>query len=403
MKQTRQKPVPDSSGIRKRIVFLANFAYSSAKLIVSGAISCLSAHPDVSLSVRNAHPADSDLDYGTDPGIDGIISCISPDDSGLRKVLSGKRRLSIVFVSVAGGRTARRRHAPVFYCDDAEIGRAAASLLLRHDLTEFAVVGTRMDSSQAEWAVARRDAFVAAVTERGCKAAIYKPRPAEEGDAADTAALAEWLRSLPRPCGLFVCYDQRAMAVLEICRANAIAVPEQIQVVSVDNETWICEKTSPTLTSIEPDFEGAGYRAAEALLAMMGEHSTGKAVNQAFGVKRVVQRMSTTDIHGHAGRAVRARDYIAVHAAERISLASIAQRLNCSVRTLQTSYRKVFGITVSDEMAMVKVALAQKLLAEGATPIEDIPELVGYETPRHFKRVFRARTGMTMSQFRRAR
>ena len=69
------------------------------------------------------------------------------------------------------------------------------------------------------------------------------------------------------------------MHVLNICRAEGIAVPEQIQVVGVDNEEWICDHTSPTLTSVEPDFEGCGERAVETLLAMMEPNGKWKMEN----------------------------------------------------------------------------------------------------------------------------
>ena len=112
-----------------------------------------------------------------------------------------------------------------------------------------------------------------------------------------------------------------------------------------------------------------------------------------------MQRMSTTDAHGCAGRAVRARDYIEDHATERLAVSAIAKKLCCSVTTLQTSYKKVFGITVSDEIAAAKVDEAKRLISAD-TPLDEIPELVGYESPRHFKRVFKGRTGMSMSQWR---
>ncbi len=398
MKKGKASAKRPAEGAR-HILFAADFGYSSARLLMSGVVSRLVSRPDVVLHVRGAHPADVDSLYAPDPDIDGVISCVGSEDPFMRKLLSRRRPKPVVFVSVGRGKTAIRRRSPVFECDDAEIGRAAAALLLRHDLAEFGFVGARMESSWAGWADMRRDAFVAALAERGFPAAVYESAPASGGTVADTAALAAWLKALPKPCGVFACYDVRAMHVLNVCRASGIAVPEQVQVVGVDNEPWICEKTSPTLTSIEPDFEGAGWRAADAVLAMMGPDAKLEVENVKFGVRRVMQRMSTTDAHGCAGRAVRARDYIEDHATERLAVSAIAKKLCCSVTTLQTSYKKVFGITVSDEIATAKVDEAKRLISAD-TPLDEIPELVGYESPRHFKRVFKGRTGMSMSQWR---
>ena len=389
---------PRSAGTR-HILFVADFAYSSSSLILSGVVSALSARKDVSLIIRGAHPAEADWEYGLESGIDGVISCLGAGDPRAQWFVKGRRGPPVALVSANRAAPSARRRTMSFVSDAVAVGKAAAELLMRHDLASFGYVGARSGVSFS-WDVARRDAFLAALSEKGFEAAVYTPAPVAGGAVADNAALADWLKALPKPCGLFVSYDVRAMNVLGICHANGISVPEQVQIVGVDNEPWICEKTTPTLTSIEPDFEGAGSRAAEAVLAMMDGAEGGAA--ETFGVRRVVQRMSTTDVHGHTGRAVRARDYIATHAAERLTVAALAKRLSCSQRTLQIGFRKVFGTTVTNEIADRKVAEAKKLLS-GDTPIEDIPELVGYESPRHFKRVFKLRAGMTMSEFRRSR
>jgi LacI family transcriptional regulator len=404
-------------GNTRHILFIADFAYSTCRPILSGVISRLSSRPDVRLLVRSAHPDDADLEHAME-NVDGVISCIGANDRRVQWFSAGRRGPHLALVYGGAPMPSARRRAAKFLCDNKAVGRAAAELLARHDLASFGYIGARVASNLLLWDAERRDAFLAALNERGLSASVFATATDPANVVADTVALGDWLKNLHYPCGVFVVNDERALEVLGVCHAAGIAVPEQVQIVGVDNEPWICEKTTPTLTSIEPDFEGAGWQAADAILALMEPKSKCKIENvkckigdqqpstggipaiQTFGVRRVVQRMSTTDTHGHAGRAVRARDYISAHANERISVAELAKKLCCSVRTLQVSYSKVFGMQVSAEITAAKVALAQKLLA-GDTPIDEIPEKVGYESPHHFKLVFKARTGMTMSQFRR--
>ena len=386
------------SPISKRILFLGEFAYSSTKPIISGVIRALSGRPDVALLIHGAHPGDDDYAYSIDPDVDGVITCIGTYKGRIRKLTEIRKRPPFAFVCAPCNMPSLQRRAVSLVCDDAAISEAAASLMLRHGMTEFGYVGSRRSARWAGWDALRREAFQRALAARGFSAFVYGPPKTKADSSAELAALAAWLRSLPKPCGLFVSYDQRAMRVLNICRAEGIAVPEQIQIVGVDNEEWICESTSPTLTSIEPDFEGAGYRAAEALLAMMDGAPGGRT--ETFGVRRIVQRMSTTDAHGYAGRAVRARDCIRAHAGEPMSVAQLAKRLCCSVRTLQASYRTVFGTTVWEDMAEARLEKAKKLLIETKTPVGEIPELVGFESPPHFMRYFKTRTGMSMRDWR---
>lgn len=416
----KKREAKTGSPISKRILFIGDFAYSSTKPIVSGVIRALSGRPDVALLIHGAHPGDDDYAYSIDPDVDGVITCIGTYKGRIRKLVGSKKRPPFAFVCAPCDMPSLRRRSVSLVCDDAAIAEAAASLLVRHGMTEFGYVGSRRSARWVKWDANRREAFQRALAARGFSASVYGPPKTKADSAAELAELAAWLRSLPKPCGLFVSYDQRAMRVLNICRAEGIAVPEQIQIVGVDNEEWICESTSPTLTSIEPDFEGAGHRAAEALLALIEPNEKlkmkneqfaasglrpstgGTAATLTFGVRRVVQRMSTTDAHGSMNRAVRARDHIRTHAGEPETVAQIAKKLCCSVRTLQTSYRAVFGTTVWEDMAEARLEKAKKLLADTKTPVGEIPELVGFESPPHFMRFFKRRTGMSMRAWRRA-
>ena len=406
------KPTPrTASSTPRRILFLGDFSYSSTKPIVSGAIRFLSEHPDVALHIHGAHPGDDDYEYGFDSKVDGVITCVGTYQRHIRELAKTKGIRRFAFVCSPCDMPALRSRSISLVCDDAAIASAAASLLVRHGLKAFGYVGARLDARRAGWNAARREAFLQTLDALGFQAEVYKSPPKKTGAVAELAALAAWLRALPKPCGLFVAYDQRAMRVLNICRAEGIAVPEQIQIVSADNEEWICESTLPTLTSIEPDFEGAGYRAAEALLNMI-DNAECRMQNaecmeaagggtETFGVRRVVERMSTTDAHGSLSRAVRARDYIRTHTGEPLSVAAIAKKLCCSTRMLQKSYKAVYGTTVRDDIAEARLERAKRLLAETKTPVGEIPGLVGFESPLHFARFFKTRTGMSMRDWRR--
>ncbi len=392
-------PAPTPSPLTRRILFIGDFVYASTKAIVSGVIRLLSGHPEVTLLIYGGHPGNGEADFKFDLDIDGVITCIGTYKSHVRKLADSRKRRPFAFVCADCDLPSLRRKSISLVCDDAAIAEAVAALLVRHGLTEFGYIGSRLMATWARWNAARRDAFVKALEGRGFSAHVYRPLPRRAGFQAEFDALAAWLKELPKPCGLFVSYDQRAMRVLNICRAEGIAVPEQIQIVGVDNEEWICENTSPTLTSIEPDFEGAGYRAAEALLAMMDGAPGGRT--ETFGIRRVVERMSTTDTHGSMNRAVRARDIIRRNAGEPITVAMLAKRLGCSLRTLQTSYRAVFGTTVWDDIAETRLEKAKQLLVESRAPLGEIPGLVGFDSAPYFTRFFKRRTGMSMRDWRR--
>ena len=68
---------------------------------------------------------------------------------------------------------------------------------------------------------------------------------------------------------------------------------------------------------------------------------------------------------------------------------------------LQLSYKAVFGRTVQEDIAETRLDLAKKLLNDSGIPVCAIPERIGFESPGYFMEFFKARTGMTMLQWRR--
>ena len=75
--------------------------------------------------------------------------------------------------------------------------------------------------------------------------------------------------------------------------------------------------------------------------------------------------------------------------------------IGCSPRLLQFSYKAVFGRTVQEDLAEARLAMAKRLLSDRRIPVCDVPGRVGFESPGHFMQFFKARTGMTMLQWRR--
>ena len=385
---------------RRRILLLADFAYTSGKAVAAGVIRFVSSHPELDLMLHGRNSETTLMQKGLVPvtGIDGIVSCFGNDLDFMRDQLDSVPGVPVVFASLPRGWTPPTgRHSAAIFCDQSAVSEAAAELFLRHGLSEFGYVGSRNEEALRTWDAERRDAFRDFLVARGFRTSVYLPPSGADADA-ELASLTVWLRSLPKPCGLLVSNDIRAMHVLNTCRTEGIAVPEQIQVIGADNEEWICDRTFPSLTSVEPDFEGCGHRAAETLLAMMDGGPWER--EQTFGVKRVEQRMSTTDIHGSTNRAVRAREYLRTHSSEPLSTVRRAAILGCSPRLLQLSYKAVFGCTVQEDLLETRLNLARKLLAENRVPICDIPERVGFESPFHFMKLFKKHTGMTMLQWR---
>ena len=83
--------------------------------------------------------------------------------------------------------------------------------------------------------------------------------------------IASWLHSLPKPVALFACNDFMARKVTELCLIENIRIPDDISLLGVDNDEFMCNISSPTISSIRLNFEKHGYELASTLFQMINE------------------------------------------------------------------------------------------------------------------------------------
>ena len=69
--------------------------------------------------------------------------------------------------------------------------------------------------------------------------------------ARDREHLIRWIRQLPKPAAVLAACDYRANDVLQAARKARVAIPGDLEVMGIDNDTTLCENSTPTLTSIQ--------------------------------------------------------------------------------------------------------------------------------------------------------
>lgn len=373
-----------------RVVIRLGFRHKAARDHLGGILRFAATHPNLfETYIPDGHQSNDSLTATDDWAPDGVIA-----DNALH--LEGVRAAVFVNGGTDGPIPEGLPHGVVL-CDDAEVGRTAARLLLGKGLRSFGFVGSKR---APQWSVDRGAAFCAAVEAAGSAVSSFVPGPESDREwAREERALSAWLAGLPKPVGVFAAFDQRAKHVLDACRAAGIPVPEQVQVVGVDNEEYICEQTSPSLSSVLPDFERGGYMAAETLAGLLaGEEPPAAPLR--YGVKGVVERLSTQDARG-AGRAVaRALDFIRLHATSGISVLDVVRAVGGSQCLLERKFREVRGHTIVQEIQNGRLEKACDLLRRTTTPIPQIGALCGFESGAYLETLFKKRYGCTMRQWR---
>jgi AraC-like DNA-binding protein len=96
----------------------------------------------------------------------------------------------------------------------------------------------------------------------------------------------------------------------------------------------------------------------------------------------------------------RAEDFVAQHAAERISLRRAAREAGFAPAYFSRLFRKKHGVTFQHYVIRTRVERARQLLASTSLDLARIAELAGFCTAQHFVAVFRRYTGVTPGRFR---
>ena len=291
-----------------------------------------------------------------------------------------------------------------------DIGILAARHFIEHRFVNFAFCG--FDGKR--FSDARRDAFVRCLRLNHFDCLLYRSpvRAAAELDrsiarrerlaaSTDNARLQAWLAKLPRPVAVFCANDLRALHVLEACKSCGLKVPDDVAILGVDNDTLVCNFTSPTLSSIDPDAFSLGVSAAECLAAAF-EGNDAKMPRK-IGPKAVTTRASSEIYPLEPSWLSDALVFIRRNVNRHISAADVYVHLKLSHTAVNHAFRDRLGTTVQKEIRKAQLAESCRLLRDTTLPLAEISRRAGFVTPQYFTNVFTAAFKRSPSAFRSAR
>lgn len=281
---------------------------------------------------------------------------------------------------------------PSLVHDSATSARMACGELLKLKLASYAYVTT---GKGYFWDLERLAAFCQEI-----KAAGHIPNVLSRHN------LHYSLKPLPKPCGILAANDSCAIEVFHAAAATELSIPEHIALVGIDNDEIYCESVSPGITSVEPDFTGAGYKLAQMLedeiaLGEKGRARRKKPPSEKYGPMRIVRRGSTDLLPQHDPSVTRAMEFIRCHACKRnLKINDILPAMGCSRRMATMRFRKATGHSILDEIHEQRFRRACDLLASTDWPVATIIAQCGYTSDSFAQKMFRKRTSTTMREYR---
>jgi LacI family transcriptional regulator len=318
---------------------------------------------------------------------DGIIARIET-----RAIARRLARTELPVVDVSAGR--HIRSIPWVETDDAAIAKHAADHLLERGIRNLAYCG----ESRFNWSRWRSKHFQELALAAGATVNVYESSGRDPWITEHNALLA-WVSKLPKPVGIMACYDIKAQQLLDVCRENGLAVPEEIAVIGVDNDPLLCSLTTPPLTSVIPNTHRTGYEAALLLDRMMsGERIAPKG----YLIPPIgVQTRQSTDVLALADPEIAAAvRFIREHACDGATISDLLRVVPLSRRVLERRYRKSTGRTPHQDLLRFRIDRVKQLLAETDHSLEQIAALAGFEHPEYMSVAFKRETATTPGKFR---
>ena len=217
---------------------------------------------------------------------DGLLLSIAYGDAQLtgRLIDENAKLKAVVMNDHLVPMFAQHPRCRTFLIDSVAVGRDAARYF--SSLGRFASFGFVHGAIRYPWSIDREEGFRSALPrktplyvfpsgETDCVAPTETPSPLISQDE-----LGRWLKALPKPAAVMAVNDDTAARILRAAADARLRVPQAIAVLGSDNDELVCQNSTPTLSSIPPDFEEEGFRAAQMLDALMnGTESVPQPMN----------------------------------------------------------------------------------------------------------------------------
>lgn len=326
------------------------------------------------------------------PPCDGLITHIASPAQARRLHASG-----VPTVNIAGQ---TRPDQPIYtvQTDFQRAGELAAEFLLERGYQAF---GVCLPVERSFHAQAANAGFEARVKQDGFDCLrLDRQYLAHKRGGEFQAAISQMLLSLERRTALLAAWDSLAARITQVAAEQGIFVPEDLAVIGLGDERRHSELARPQITSVDTAQVERGYVAADILRRLL-EGKQVRPYERLIEPRRVIERQSTRLLNTDDPEVIAAMRFIRDHADVPINVSDVMECVSCSRRKLEYSFERELGSTIHQEVWRAHVDLAKQILAETELDLVDVAMQSGFASQSTFSHVFRSRTGMTPTRYRR--
>ena len=288
---------------------------------------------------------------------------------------------------------------PTLFPDQTLIVSRIIDHFLERGFQNLAYVGVH---GHRGWERLRREAFLKLLAAKGCSNVSIRPSLADPNLSWEQQqeTIASWVKTLPTPVGIIVSHDTQGIQLLDACRRAGVRVPDDVAVVSVDNDPVLCEVATPPLSSLDQNVQKLGFEAASMLDQMMRGKKYAKQ-NYYFDPGQVVVRQSSDVLAVGDAKLAKSIRFVRENACKGIDVNAIAKAAGMSRRSLEKKFVEQIGRTPLEEVQEIRFRRMRQLLLETDYVLPQIAELTGFQYQEYMVRFFKKRAGMPPGEFRR--
>jgi len=250
----------------------------------------------------------------------------------------------------------------------------------------------------------RADLFRQTAEASGFKCELFTSRIKQKQSSwlDDYQQASAWIAKLPLPLGVFASDPYPARQLAEICQLAEIRIPDDLALMSGDNDDLLCNVACPPISSVELASHAIGYEACEMLCWMIKTDQVAEKP-KLIPPLRVISRHSTDILAVADDDLAEILRFIRARANEGVRVSDIIETFPISRRSLEIRFRELLNRTPAEEIRRVRLESARTLVIETDLSIASIAHRCGFSNGASVSHAFRKYFDMTPGELRRAR
>jgi LacI family transcriptional regulator len=211
-----------------------------------------------------------------------------------------------------------------------------------------------------------------------------------------------WIKTLPKPCALFLVSDHAAPVLMNACIAEGFCIPKDIAVIAGNYHPEFIKACHPTLTHPEGDAAWLIDAVCDHLAELMKHPTQNTRSKITVPCPGLVLGDSTDVCTSDDPFVNRALEFISNHFHEGINVSSIVQNIGCSRRHLERHFAASFGESLHEFLIKKRINTAKKLIASSPDiKLASVARDSGFMDYQAFRVNFESATGYSPSDWRR--